>query len=202
MMLDRCHRLAALAVSLAVAATPWVLARTAAAETTSPQVQRVYSMLKRAGSDGDSTYFSDSYLLTLTAPQQLEVARHLSAEPSTAYASYGALLLVRLKHADEAVAPTARLLLTGNDVSGLFWSWRNFDDPCLTDSITVQLGTYLLQRYPMLHGAERKRAERYFADLGEPAGKFRIATAQSSLSAIEERLGHRGCAAPSPTTAH
>jgi hypothetical protein len=165
----------------------------AGSEAASPQVQRVQAMLKRAGSDGDSTYFSDSYLLTLTPPQQLEVARRLSAESAAAYASYGALLLVRLRHTDEAVVPTARLLLTGNDVSELFWSWRNFDDPCLTDSIAVQLGNYLLQHYSGLHGAERKRAEKYLTDLGQPAERFRVPTAQSSLRALRERLSERGC---------
>jgi len=170
------------------------------AEAASPQVQRVFSLLQRERTSGDSTYFTDSYLTTLAPPQQLEVARRLSADESTAYASYGALLLVRLRHNEEAVAPTARLLLSGNDVSRLFWSWRNYDDPCLTDAMTLRLGTYLLRQYPTLHRAQRRLAETYLSGLGQPAGPFSLEGTRASLDAIEERLDLRGCVRPTTST--
>jgi hypothetical protein len=172
-------------------------ASTAAGEVASPATQRVYSILRSQASDSDGTYFADSYLFTLTPPQQLEVARTLSMDASTSYVRYGALLLVRLKHADEAIAPTAHLLLSGEDISGLFWSWLNFDDPCLTDSMTLLLGRYLLHEHPQLRGAEKKRAEEYLAGIGPPEHKFRMSAAQADLEAIAQRLEHRGCHAPS-----
>ena len=170
-----------------------VMGSAGATETARPELEHVLSMLNKERASGDATFFTDSYLSTLTIPVQLEIARRLSADSSTQYASYGALLLVRLKHAEEAVAPTARLLLTGSDVSGLFWSWRNFDDPCLTDFMTVQLGSYLLRQHRTLHFAQRRRAEAYLATLGPPAGPFREDVAQANLRIIRDRLGGRGC---------
>jgi hypothetical protein len=156
-------------------------------------------MLKSHASDSDPTYGADSYLLTLTDSQQLEVARQLSVDKQTAYANYGVKLLVRLKHADEAVAPTARLLLTGNDINGLFWSWRNYDDPCLTDSIRLQLGRYLLTRHDKLRGAERRRAEAYLARPdGSAGGRFEAETAAAGLRSIEARLQRNLCSALPP----
>jgi hypothetical protein len=156
-------------------------------------MDHVYSMLKSDTSASDPTYFVDSYLLTLTTEQQLEIARTLSTDATTAYARYGALLLVRLKHADEAVAPAAHLLLTGGDINELFWSWRNFDDPCLTDSMTLHLGRYLLGEYRKLPGTEKRRAEDYLVSISDQARKFSVAHAQASLKSVEERLAQRGC---------
>jgi hypothetical protein len=187
---SRCRLVAALVFLCAGAST-------AAGEVASTATQRVYSILRSQASDSDATYFADSYLFTLTPPQQLEVARTLSMDPSTSYVRYGALLLVRLKHADEAIAPTAHLLLSGDDINGLFWSWLNFDDPCLTDSMTLQLGRYLLREHPQLRGAEKKRAEEYLAGLGPPEHKFRTSAAQADLQAIAQRLEHKGCHAAS-----
>ena len=181
----------AAAVALACA---WLTGPALGAEG-SPEAARVLSMLKSHASDSDPTYGADSYLLTLTDAQQLEVARRLSEDKSTAYANYGVKLLVRLKHEDEAVAPTARLLLTGKDIQGLFWSWRNYDDPCLMDSIRLQLGRYLLTRYGKLHGAERQRAEEYLAGADR---KFQVDTAQASLRSIEARLQRNLCSGPAP----
>jgi hypothetical protein len=187
---SRCRLVAALALL-------WCVFSTAAGEVPSTATQRVYAILRSQAADSDATYFADSYLFTLTPSQQLEVARTLSMDPTTAYERYGALLLVRLKHADEAIAPTAHLLLSGEDVSGLFWSWLNFDDPCLTDSMTLQLGRYLLREHPQLRGAEKKRAEDYLAGLGPPEHKFRMSAALADLQAIAQRLAHKGCHAAS-----
>jgi hypothetical protein len=158
----------------------------------SPETERVLTILEGHVSDIDPTFQAESYLSKLTPPQQLEVARRLSADPSAAYVRYGVLLLVRLKHTEEAIAPIANLLLSGKDINGLFWSWVHYDDPCLTDSMSLRLGRYLLSRHGTLQGAERKRAEEYLA-AGEPGGRFRAGTAQANLNAIEARMEQRRC---------
>jgi hypothetical protein len=185
-------------VAIALALQGITRERALAAEG-SPEAARVFAMLKSHAADSDPTYGADSYLLTLTDSQQLEVARRLSTDKQTAYANYGVKLLVRLKHADEAVEPTARLLLDGKDINGLFWTWRNYDDPCLTDSIRLQLGRYLVGRYDKLHRAEKQRAEGYLAGAGadRAAGKFQLSNAEADLRSIEARMQRNLCPAPS-----
>jgi hypothetical protein len=161
----------------------------------SPETQRVLTILQGHTADLDPTFQAESYLSKLTPTQQLEVARRLAVDPSAAYVRYGVLLLVRLKHTDEAIAPISKLLLTGNDVSGLFWAWVHYDDPCLTDAMSLRLGRYLLGAHDALQGTERKRAEEYLA-AGAPAGRFRASTARANLNAIEARLAQRRCVNP------
>ena len=60
-------------------ASPWLAGQALGAEG-SAEATRVLSMLKSHASDSDPTYGADSYLLTLTDSQQLEVARRLSAD--------------------------------------------------------------------------------------------------------------------------
>jgi hypothetical protein len=156
----------------------------------SPETQRVLAILQGHTADLDPTFQAESYLSKLTPSQQLEVARRLAVDPSAAYVRYGVLLLVRLKHTDEAIAPISNLLLTGNDVSGLFWAWVHYDDPCLTDSMSLQLGRYLLSRHDALRGTERKRVEEYLA-AGD--GRFRASAVRANLNAIEGRLAQRRC---------
>jgi hypothetical protein len=178
---------------MALAGLPMVAGGVATGDTARPELQRVYSLLKKERANGDTTYFTDSYLSTLTPPVQLEIARRLSSDASADYASYGALLLVRLRHADEAVEPAARLLLAGNDLTALFWSLRNFDDPCLTNFMTLHLGNYLLHEHHGLHFAERRRAEAYLTGLGSATGEFREASVQASLNSIQARIEQQGC---------
>jgi hypothetical protein len=176
-----------LGASLALHAEPTPAAQGAV----SPETQRVLAILQGHTADLDPTFQAESYLSKLTPEQQLEVARRLTVDPSAAYVRYGVLLLVRLKHTDEAIAPISNLLLTGNDVSGLFWAWVHYDDPCLTDSMSLRLGRYLLSRHDALQGAERKRAEEYLA--AGAAGRFRASAVRANLNAIEARLAQRRC---------
>ena len=76
-------------------------------------------------------------------------------------------------------------------MSGLFWAWVHYDDPCLTDSMSLRLGRYLLSRHDALLGTEKKRAEEYLA--AGVTGRFRASTVRANLNAIEARLAQRRC---------